>query len=289
MRSGLDKALIIIFFLFIANMSAFAVEAIPQKTENATDSVTPDDQTNSTVSPPIPDEPPTHSTNSQDPFECINRVFFKFNDIMDTYILKPVCEVYDKIIPKPLAKGFTNFFNNIDTVPTILNDLLQGNFYQATSDTWRLAFNSTVGLLGFIDVASCIGLEPNSEDFGLTMAQWGWKDSYYIVVPFFGPSTIRDAAGWPVNYYFLSVYPYIRSANDRYKLYLLSLIVRRSELLHYESLLQQVAIDKYVFMRDAYLQHRNYLIDRNKELGDPYLSNNNKFEENEKPVAETTA
>jgi phospholipid-binding lipoprotein MlaA len=210
--------------------------------------------------------------NPNDPYEPFNRVMFQFNEVLDRVILKPLGELYNHIMPKPLATGFTNFYNNIDTVPTVLNDVLQGNFYQATNDTWRLGVNSTVGLLGFVDVGSRIGLEPNSEDFGLTLAHWGYTNSNYLVLPFLGPGTVRDQIGFPINYYFLSIYPYVTPIQARYELYFYGVLVRRADLLRYEGFMEQAALDKYVFIRDAYMQHRSYLIERNKELGDPYLT-----------------
>lgn len=210
------------------------------------------------------------SENSQDPYERFNRDMFKFNDFLDTYFLKPVATVYNKIVPKPLAKGLSNVYSNIDNVPTIINDVLQGNFYQATSDTWRLAINTTIGIGGFFDPASHIGLEPNSEDFGLTLAQWGYTKSNYLVLPFIGPTTVRDGISYPINYYYMSIYPLIKPTRDEYYLYFGGVIVRRAELLSYENFMQQAAIDKYVFIRDAYLQHRNYMIERNSQLGNPY-------------------
>lgn len=226
------------------------------------------------------------ASNPEDPYEPFNRAMFKFNDFLDRYFIKPVATLYNQIIPKPLAKGFSNFFSNIDMVPTIVNDVLQGNFYQATSDTWRFAINSTIGIAGFFDVASRIGLEPNSEDFGLTLAQWGYKNSSYLVLPFIGSTTFRDGIGFPVTYY-MSIYPYIKSDDWRYGLYLGSILVRRADLLHYESFMQQIAVDKYVFVRDAYMQHRNYLIERNKQLGNPYLAKNKLKIEEEKATDES--
>jgi len=221
---------------------------------------------------------PALAANPDDPYESFNRVMFNFNEAVDKTIIKPLAKLYNSIIPKPLARGFTNFYNNIDTVPTILNDALQGNFYQATSDTWRLGINSTFGILGFFDVAERIGLEPNAEDFGLTLARWGFTQSNYLVLPLLGPGTVRDFVGFPINYYFLSIYPYINPTRTRYELYFFGVLVRRADLLRYESLLQELSIDKYAFMRDAYFQHRNYLIERNTQLGNPYLTKN-KLEE----------
>jgi len=215
-------------------------------------------------------------TNPKDPYESLNRFMFRFNDVMDKLILKPIAMLYNKIMPKPLSKGINNAFYNIDTVPTVFNDVLQGNFYQATSDTWRLAINSTVGLLGLMDVAADVGLEPNKEDFGLTLAQWGYVQSNYLVLPFFGPSTFRDAIGLPIDYYGFSIYPWIHPLADRYRLYALAVVSKRADLLHFQNVMQQAALDEYTFVRDAYMQRRNYLIERNKQLGDPYLDKENK-------------
>ncbi len=210
----------------------------------------------------------------QDPYEGFNRIMYHFNDFLDRAILKPIATFYNNIVPKPLNKGIKNFFSNIDTIPTVANDVLQGNFYQATSDGWRLVINSTIGIVGFFDPATSMGLEPNKEDFGLTLAQWGYTNSSYLVLPFFGPSTPRDTIGLPVDYYAFSIYPHIHPLRDRYALYGLGIVARRADLLSFQNVMEQAAVDKYVFLRDAYLQRRAYLIQRNKELGDPYLEKN---------------
>lgn len=224
------------------------------------------------------DEKSRFYVNPKDPYEPFNRKMYHFNDFLDNALLKPIATLYTKIVPKPVVKGISNIFSNIDTVPTVANDVLQVNFYQATNDFWRLAVNSTVGILGFFDVATDIGLEPNKEDFGLTLARWGYTNSNYLVLPFFGPSTVRDGLGLPVDYYAFSIYPRITPVSQRYALYGLGVVSRRAELLRFQDVFDEAAIDKYVFLRDAYMQRRAYLIERNKELGDPYLeknSNNN--------------
>lgn len=218
------------------------------------------------------------NSNNQDPYETFNRPMFYFNDWLDRIILKPVATFYNTVLPMPLRKGISNFYNNVDMIPTVINDLLQGNFYQATSDTWRFGINTTIGILGFFDVATEIGLEPNREDLGLTLAQWGWKNSNYLVLPFVGPGTVRDQLSWPLNYQYMTIYPYIHSDNLRYGLYFGGLLVRRAELLHYEGLMETAALDKYTFVRDAYFQRRAYQIQRNKELGNPYLETNQALE-----------
>jgi phospholipid-binding lipoprotein MlaA len=198
-----------------------------------------------------------------DPYEPFNRAMYNFNDKLDRFILKPVATVYNKIIPKPLNKGIANFFNNIDTLTTIANDLLQLKFQQAVSDIWRIGINSTIGIAGFFDVATIMKLERHQEDFGLTLARWGYKDSTYLVLPFFGPSTIRDGISIPVDYFAFSVYPYIQPNSVRYGLYTLGVVSRRAQLLPYQQVFEEAALDKYVFMRDAYLQRRASQIKQN--------------------------
>jgi phospholipid-binding lipoprotein MlaA len=223
---------------------------------------------------------PSHQTNPIDPYEPFNRVMFRFNDAFDKVILKPVATLYSKIMPKPLAKGISNFFSNIDTVPTVINDVLQMNIYQATSDAWRLTLNTTVGIGGLFDVASEMGLERNSEDFGLTLARWGYQLSNYLVIPFLGPSTVRDTVAWPINYRFMTIYPFIHPTRARYELYVLSVVSKRADYLRFQEVMQQAAIDKYVFIRDAYMQRRAYQIERNKQLDDPYLDQNSLIDKN---------
>lgn len=206
----------------------------------------------------VTDLPPVETA---DALANYNRVIFHFNDTLDKAILKPTAELYNKIVPRPLHKGITNIFSNIDNIPTIVNDLLQLKFYYALNDGWRLILNSTIGILGFFDVGSKIGLKPHHEDFGLTLARWGYKHSNYLEVPFFGSGTIRDVIGWPIDYFFFSIYPHINNTVVRYAIYGVGVVDRRSNFLQYQNLLDQVAVDRYAFMRNAYLQHRQYQIE----------------------------
>ncbi|RDI41710.1 MlaA family lipoprotein [Aquicella lusitana] len=231
--------------------------------------VNPDTSVNSSDSSASADTATT-TANNKDPLERFNRVMFTFNDKLDQFILKPVATVYNKIMPKPLNKGIHNFFNNIGELPTIANDVLQLNFYQASNDFWRFGVNTTVGILGFFDVASRINLKYYSNDFGLTLAAWGYKSSNYLVLPFFGPSTIRDGIGLPVDYFAFSVYPYIEPDSTRYAVYALGAVDRRAQLLKFESVMEEAALDKYVFVRNAYLQRRSYQIEQNKQRGYQY-------------------
>lgn len=203
-------------------------------------------------------------TTNVDPYEKFNRVMFGFNDVLDTVFLRPVATFYNKIMPTPLNKGVHNFINNIYTIPTIANDLLQLKFYQMTNDFWRLAINTTVGIGGFFDVAERMQLKPYTNDFGLTLATWGWENSNYLVLPFYGPNTVRDSVDLPVDYYCFSIFPYIHPPRTRYEIYALGVIDARAQKLKLQPLLEEASFDKYVFIRDAYMQHRAYQIEQNK-------------------------
>jgi phospholipid-binding lipoprotein MlaA len=198
-----------------------------------------------------------------DPYEGYNRVVFKFNDKIDTYFLKPVATFYNTIMPKPLNLGIHNFFNNINNIPTAINDLLQFNFYQMANDLWRLGINTTVGIGGLFDVASRMNLEQYDNDFGLTLAKWGYRNSNYFVVPFWGPKTIRDVAGMPVDYFAFSVYPYIQPTSTQYGVYGLGVVDFRAQRLKVENVMDEASLDKYVFVRNAYMQNRAYKINQN--------------------------
>ena len=176
----------------------------------------------------------------EDPFEPFNRLMYHFNDLIDRVVLKPVAKFYNAVVPKPVVKCFTNFYSNIDNVPTVINDVLQANFYQATSDTWRLGINTTIGIGGLFDPASAVGLEPNYEDLGLTFARWGWTNSTYLVLPFLGPSSIRDGLAWLPNYQYLTIYPHVYPIDVRYGVYGFGIIVRRADLLSFREVLQEV-------------------------------------------------
>lgn len=204
---------------------------------------------------------------SKDPYEPFNRKVFKFNDFMDTYFLKPVATLYNKIVPKPLNKGIHNVYANLSEFHTIGNDVLQLHFAQSLNDMWRLAINSTIGIGGLFDIAERMQLPSYSNDFGLTLAHYGWADSNFFMIPFWGPSTIRDTVSMPVDYYAFEVYPYIFPYWKRYTLYGIGVIDRRAQLLQYQTLFEAVAVDKYAFIRNAYLQRRAHQIEENNQLG----------------------
>jgi phospholipid-binding lipoprotein MlaA len=196
------------------------------------------------------------STLREDPFEPVNRKIFSFNMVVDRAVFRPVAKAYDTVVPPPVAHGVYNFFDNLDDLTNIANNTLQVKFYDAWSDCWRFFFNSTFGIFGFFDVATQMGLPKHHQDFGLTLAYWGMTEAPYIMVPFFGPSTLRDAIGWSVDWEYLSIWGYIRPNSLRYSLYAVRLIQKRAALLPADKLIDQ-SLDPYVFVRNGYLQKRN--------------------------------
>lgn len=194
---------------------------------------------------------------NKDPLEGMNRGIYKFNDTVDKAAIKPIAGAYKAVVPSPLRTGVNNFFSNLGTVVTIINDLLQFKLDKAMNDTGRFAINSTFGIAGLIDVASMDGIEKHDEDFGQTLGYWGWKDSAYLVLPFLGPSTLRDTGGLIVDSSLFDPIYYVDDARDRNQLLIAKFIDRRSQYLPASDLLDEAALDPYAFMRDAYMQRRN--------------------------------
>lgn len=195
----------------------------------------------------------------RDPFEPFNRKVYQFNTALDNVFLKPPAKLYRAIIPAPVRKSINNFYSNLDLIPTVGNDLLQAQGKWAIKDSWRFIINSSLGIGGLFDVAQTFGLPPHSNDLGLTLAKWGDKNSPYLVLPLLGPSTLRDGAGWLFQFALYSPYVYINNDAVVYSLLALRTVDLRSQLLDTERIMDE-ALDKYTFMRDAYLQHRNYII-----------------------------
>lgn len=209
--------------------------------------------------------------NPVDPYECINRKTHRFNMAFDATFLKPPAKLYKGFLPPFVRNSINNAYNNINMLPTVANDILQAQWQWAIKDTWRLIINTTFGIGGFVDVACTWGLPPHSNDLGLTFAAWGDKNSPYIVIPFLGPSTIRDGVGEMFNFTFFTPYPYIPSDAVVYTLLGVRYIDIRSQLLEMEKLMQE-SLDQYAFIRDAYLQRRNFLITGEQEdTGDLYV------------------
>jgi phospholipid-binding lipoprotein MlaA len=189
-----------------------------------------------------------------DPFEPVNRVVFKFNDSVDQYIAVPVAKGYQKVTPQPLRTAVSNFFSNLGDLTNAANALLQLKITDATEDIMRFAFNSTFGLGGLLDWATPAGLPKHHQDFGLTLGHWGIPSGPYLVLPLFGPSTVRDSMGLIVDVKFNPL-NYMEPA-VRNPLYVLQFVSTRSDLLGATNLLEQAALDKYSFVRDAYTQQR---------------------------------
>ena len=195
--------------------------------------------------------------NPKDPWEPYNRSMYKFNDEVDKAVLKPVAQGYGTAMPEFGKTMVTNFFSNLDDILVTINDVLQFKFSQAASDGTRVLFNSTFGLLGFFNVAS--GLEKHNEDFGQTLGYWGVGPGPYVVLPFFGPRTVRDSFGLAVDS-FASPVRLISSVPIRNELYVTRTVDTRTGLLDNEKVLDEAAMDRYSFIRDGYLQQRRSLI-----------------------------
>lgn len=203
----------------------------------------------STFATPVADE--------QDPVEGVNRAVFAFNETADRFVMKPLATGYHYVTPDPVESGIRRMFSNAGEIVNVANDLLQGKFAHAGNDTGRFLINSTLGLAGFFDVADGLGLPGGEgEDFGQTLGYWGVGEGAYIVLPFFGPSTLRDAPGLAMDS-LLNPIGEIDHVPTRNHIYGAQAISMRAQLLEAEKLIRG---DKYTFIRDAYLQRRRYLI-----------------------------
>ena len=207
-----------------------------------------------------------------DPFEEINRKTYEFNESLDRNILKPVAEVYSNFPPK-VKKGVTNFFNNLEEVDTFINQLLQGKPKESINDLSRFVINTTIGIGGIFDVASKMGLERHEEDFGQTLAVWGVGEGPYIMLPFLGPSTLRDTLSRPVSS-FLSVTFHMTEDDVNIALKSIDALETRERLLDVESLLSG---DKYVFVKDAYIQSMYYEIKDGIDVKDEFVDDMDDF------------
>ena len=207
-----------------------------------------------------------------DPFEEFNRKTFEFNENVDEKILKPVAKFYSNFPPK-IKNGVTNFFNNLEDVETSINQFLQGKPKKSINDISRFIINSTIGLAGFIDVASKIGLERHEEDFGQTLAVWGVGSGPYIMLPGLGPSTLRDTLSRPVSS-FSSITFHMTDTDVNIALKTIDAIETRERLLEVESLLSG---DKYSFVKDAYIQSINYEIKDGINVEDDFVDDMDDF------------
>lgn len=208
----------------------------------------------------------TSTTSSNDPWEGFNRKVFAFNDTADRWVLKPVAKGYTYVTPDPVERGVSNVFSNLLEVRNILNDVLQWKWGQAGNDTGRLLINSTLGIAGIFDVAKHMSLpKSEGEDFGQTLAVWGVGQGPYIVLPFLGPSNLRDTVALPVDWA-ADPLSYIDHVPTRNTSRALDFIHDRAALLDAEEL---ISGDKYLFFREAYLQRRDYLV-KDGEIEDDF-------------------
>ena len=203
----------------------------------------------------------TQANNPADPLEPLNRGVYQFNDTLDKAITKPVAQGYNTVMPEMGKIMVANFFSNLDDVVVTANDLLQFKLTQAASDGSRFLFNSTFGVFGLFNVTS--RLEKHNEDFGQTLGYWGVASGPYLVVPILGPSTLRDSIG-DIGDSQVSLLARTSHVRTRNQMYLLKAVKRRAQLLTQESVLEGAMIDRYAFIRDAYLQRRqNFVYDGN--------------------------
>lgn len=198
-------------------------------------------------------------SNPRDPLEPFNREVTKINEDLDRGVFRPVAEVYSDVVPSPVRTAVTNVFSNFSDVYSALNNLLQGKPKRFAEDTMRVAINTVLGLGGLIDIATPAGLPKYNEDFGQTLGVWGVPSGPYLVLPLFGPSTVRDTTGMFVDRQ-ADPGAYIYPVSLRNSLTGVRLVNTRANLLGATSLIEQAALDKYAFTRDAYLQRRAYLI-----------------------------
>ena len=213
--------------------------------------------------------------NTNDPYEGFNRGVYTFNDTIDGAILKPIAMGYNYVTPDVAKKGINNFYNNITDFITAVNSFLQLDFEQGLTDSGRVIVNTTIGMLGFIDVSSTNVnnyTDRNKQDFGTTLARYGWRDSAYLVLPFFGPSTFRDGTGLAVDGLFIDPIGYIDNVRLRNALYVGKIINTRAQLLDATNLMDDASIDPYAFQRDSWLQMRKAQIEGKEQIDyDQYL------------------
>lgn len=195
-----------------------------------------------------------------DPLETFNRTVYAFNDDFDRAIVKPTAESYLRVVPAPIRRGIGNFFGNLFEPTVIVNDVLQGKIGQAAADSGRFLINSTLGLLGIFDVAGHMGLEKHNEDFGQTLGKWGFGHGPYLVLPFLGPSSVRDGLGLIPYYVYTNPTTAVDDSGVRWGATMVEAVDTRADLLGASRVLEQATTDPYVFLREAYLQKRRSLV-----------------------------
>ena len=202
-----------------------------------------------------------------DPFEDLNRDIFIFNEKLDEKLLKPAALTYRKVTPQFARTGVTNFFNNLEEIDTTINQVLQGEIKYAFNDAGRFVINTTIGLFGLIDVASKMGLERHEEDFGQTLGVWGFDSGPYIMIPFLGPSNPRDLLSRPISSFLSGTFA-MEDNDVKITLVGIDALETRERLLDAETL---IIGDKYIFVKDAYIQSREYEINNGSTEDDEFL------------------
>ena len=201
----------------------------------------------------------TACAGAHDPLEPLNRGIYRFNDVVDKAVVKPVAKGYNAVMPPFGMTMVSNFFSNLDDVVVFANDLLQFKFAQGLSDGTRFMVNSTLGVFGLFDIASSGGLIKHNEDFGQTLGKWGVGNGPYIVLPILGPSTLRDGVGLYADSYASPTYQ-LEHMRTRNQAFLVKGVNRRAELLDQEKVLNEAMLDPYQFRRDTYLIYRKSLV-----------------------------
>lgn len=195
-----------------------------------------------------------------DPLEPMNRGIHSFNEAVDKAVIKPVAQGYDDVLPGFAKTGVRNFFSNLNDVTVLANNVLQFKLEQSASDFLRLAFNSTFGMFGLLDIASEMGLRKHDEDFGQTLGRWGVDTGPYLVLPFLGPSDFRDTVGYLVDTEYTDLVMRHDDVATRNPTLALRVISRRADVLEAKEAVDRAALDSYEFMRDIYLERRKSLV-----------------------------
>ncbi len=206
-----------------------------------------------------------------DPLEPMNRVIFGFNEVIDDNVLEPVAEGYRYITPDPVENSITNFFNNLGEINTIVNSALQLKLDKTVSSSSRFVINSTIGIFGLFDPASGLGIKRHQEDFGQTLGYYGVSPGPYLVLPFFGPSSFRDAPGFYVDVLIEKDISPIHTElhhEERQAIQAMNVIDTRANLLKASKILDTAAKDKYIFLRESYLQRRAKMVTDGKDVQD---------------------
>jgi phospholipid-binding lipoprotein MlaA len=204
--------------------------------------------------------------NPVDPYERFNRAMFSFNDTIDQYALKPAATVYKRVLPPFVQTGVYNFFGNLGDVWTAVNNLLQGRVADGVGDVMRFAINTTMGLGGLLDIGSEAGLQKHRQDFGATLGVWGVPSGPYVMLPLLGSSTLRDSLALPVDFAG-DPWTYVNPDPTRYIGAAVRVVDQRAGVLDASNLIEDAALDRYEFIRDAYMQRRAGKINSNRERG----------------------